>query len=105
MMILMYILVKILGCCYKLLKPVSFSKSRAKICQELLVINVLLDKTKPQISQVEMLDWFGQDISPEQDKSLRKSIVEEGNSRGTPCWTGKCISKYLMLSRFYFYGT
>ena len=58
---------------------------------------------KTLIFQVEMLDWFGQDISPEQDKSLRKSIVEEGNSRGTPCWTGKCISKYLMPSRFYFW--
>lgn len=43
------------------------------------------------VIEVEMLDWYGQDISEEQNKSLRKSIVEEGNSRGSPCWTGKCI--------------
>ena len=48
---------------------------------------------KELVLEVQMLDWYGQDTSTKHDGSLRKIIREEGNSRGKPCWTGKCTCK------------
>ncbi|XP_063676647.1 FK506-binding protein 59-like [Bolinopsis microptera] len=55
------------------------------------LFSVDLPSGQDLVIEVEMLDWSGQDISPAQNKSLRKSIMEEGNSKGKPCWTGKCL--------------